>query len=98
MSGAGSMLNMVNTLRNNRNLRRSKQRKFRNETPNPKFQNSSKREIKSFKKDISKEDLEKVKKQIRLQIIKDQERSYILSIVLLCIFALILSYFWTDIF
>ena len=50
MPGEGSMLHAINTIRANRALRRSKRRKFRNETLCPKFQNSSKREINSFKK------------------------------------------------
>ena len=98
MGGEGSMLHAINTIRANRALRGSKRRKFRNKMLRLKFQNSSKRNINSYKKDISKEDLEKVKNQIRLQIIKDQEKSYILSIIFLCVFVLILSYFWTYIF
>lgn len=98
MSGAGSMLNMQNTLKSNKDLRRSKRRKFRNETLISTSQNSAKREINRFKKDISKEDLEGVKKQIRIQIKKNQKKYFVLSIVLFSVFMLILSYFWTYIF
>lgn len=98
MAGEGFMLHTINTLKANRALRRSKRRKFRNETLKSTSRNSEKIEINRFKKDISSVALEEVKHQIRIQIKKDQKKYFVISIILFSLTALILSYYWKYIF
>jgi len=94
MSGAGSMLDMQNTLRNNRNLKRSKRRKFRNEGS----LSSDYKKNRFESVDISDEKLQIIKKEIRLRIKKDKRKNLIISSILFSIVALILLYFWKYLF
>lgn len=94
MAGEGSMLHTINTLKNNRNLRRSKRRKFRNQ--NSSSLNYGENPIVTLK--ISDEKLQIIKKKIRLRIKKDKRKNLIMSSILFSIVALLLLYFWRYLF
>lgn len=94
MGGEGSMLHMINTLKNNRNLRRSRRRKFKN----AKDEVNASIEWQYKAPNISDEKLEQIKNEIRLQTQKDQKKHFILSVALFMLFILVLSVFWKYIF
>ena len=84
------MLHMINTLKSNLALRRSKRRKFKNAKDD--VYTSTKWYYK--KPSISDEDLEKIKTKIRTQTKKDKRRYFVLRMILFTLFTLILLYYW----
>ncbi len=94
MAGEGSMLHMINTLKNNRNLRRSKRRKFRNQ--NSSSLNTDEKPIVTL--EISDEKLENIKQEIRMRVKKERRNNRIFNISLFSLFGLLLLYFWSYIF
>jgi len=90
MPGEGSMLHMIITLRNNRNLRRSRRRRFlnrENETgPN---------NVRLFhRQDISSDQLQMVKQEIRMRTKKERRKTLTITTIVFTILGFFLIYLW----
>ncbi len=94
MGGEGSMLHMINTIKANRALRRSKRRKFKNS--NMSMTSYKDRYVKEV--EISDKDLLIIKEQIKTKIKRDRRKHLVFSVVLFSIFIFIVVHYWGNIF
>ncbi len=90
MGGEGSMLHMINTLKNNRNLRRSKRRKFRNDNTS----SSGYHRNKFVSPDISDEKLKSIKEDIRRRVKREKLRNALIGGIVFSVFGLLIVYLW----
>ncbi|HIP49730.1 MAG TPA: hypothetical protein EYG92_12305 [Lutibacter sp.] len=89
MGGEGSMSHMIISMRINRALRRSKRRKFRNQ----KISQVSTILRKWKKIEISEEELQQIKKEIKAKIQKDKRLYNLVAIALTLLFILLVYHF-----
>ena len=87
MGGEGSMIHMIQTLRNNRELRRSKKRLFQNRNGEIK---THYREIKT--KEFTQEQIEKSIKQIQKRSKRERIWKNVIYSILFSLFALLVIY------
>lgn len=89
MGGEGSMYHMIVSMRINRSLRRSKRRKFRNLK-----RQAVSAQVKKWKDvEISKTELQQIKKEIRAKISKEKRMYNLVALVLSLLFSFIAYYF-----
>jgi hypothetical protein len=94
MPGEGFMLHMINTLRDNRRLKRSIRRKFKKgETVDATHQDWEIQQL-----NISEEELQKVIDKIKKSIDKENKTQLIIGSILFGSFLIVILYYWEFLF
>lgn len=94
MGGEGNILHMIQTLKNNRRLKKSIRRKFKN----GEIVESTHKDWQLYKPDVTEKEMEEIIEKIRLKVQRQNKVYSYMRFVLFAILIAVIAYFWKYLF